>query len=176
MSARYQALYIRADTPERAARIDADVQGAKVYFDRFPPIEKGHVVYGGAGESPDLNGARMAMEASRLFGDAVYAGFQENVGSFLYVRCVEGALRRHLQYNSDSGWVTVEGTPESWEAALLFSDERLRSLLAEASDHDDPAARRAEVEAVFARKRLARGDVLPWIWADQLFYAMLGAL
>lgn len=176
MSTRYQALYIRADTPERVARIAADAEGPQDFFERMPVIANGWVEHGGSADSPDPGGAASAREASRVFGEATYVGFQENVGSFIYGHAIEGELRRHLQYNADAGWFVVEGTPEPWEEALLFADERRHSLLAEANDDDDPASRRAQVEAAFSRKQLAAGDVIPWVWSDHLFHAVLGRL
>lgn len=110
-------------------------------------------------------------ELSRQFGEAIYVFSDEGNDQLYYDHCRDGALVRKVMYVFDgcqSAWTCVAGTPEAWEDGL-FSDQALaRELdLCEPEDRD-------RVRAVFARRILEVGSIIPRASSSHLIEAHFG--
>ena len=118
------------------------------------------VALGGVGDAPEQ---RLAALSARLHTDVIWLAFQSVVDAFEYHHWRDGALLRSLVYGfreAERTWERVEGTPEPWEAEILFGDpEDLRAALESA----ESATERADVERAWRERRPAVGSPYPML-------------
>lgn len=103
------------------------------------------------------------VEQASLGGEAIALAGQSTSDYFAFAACVDGHVRRHLEYDGSEGWVVVAGEPEPWEARVFFSERMLRQ--AREIFGETPEAL-ADVERFFAEKTLVAGSLMPLCGAD----------
>jgi hypothetical protein len=129
------AFYVRTDTDD--ARVTAAIRA------RFPSadIEAGAPFCGvtlpdEAFEAPE----RDLLELSaQLKTDVVWLSFQSVVDAFQFHHWRAGEQLRSLVYGcmDERTWERAEGTPEPWERAVFFDEERLKHALEYLDTGDD---------------------------------------
>lgn len=88
----------------------------------------------------------LARDLSRALGASALGFLAQTVSDAYYVHAfVSGTCVRRLEYSRDDGdWLTVEGTPQPWEAAFFFGpDDEVDEELSPEDAARFEAARRA---------------------------------
>ena len=94
---------------------------------------------------------------------------QTTASVFFFRRFEAGVERRALSY-ADGSWLFVRGSPEPWEADILFSDEQLSYAL----ENADSEAEENGYRQTFRERRIEPGEYWPCPDEWDCMYAALG--
>lgn len=95
---------------------------------------------------------------SEILGEVVFVFGDTSVDGFVYEHSCNGEIVRKLVWfpmlddDWNSGWICVEGEPETWESSL-FGEDRLARFLTSERDRYDDEGMEAEYEEYAERVR-----------------------
>jgi hypothetical protein len=125
----------------------------------------------------------LLVSLSRDLGtQVIWLSFQKTVDAFEFIRWEGGESRRWLTfgcYEKERTWERVDGTPEAWEPAAIFNDERLERQLASnrrlPADLQIPADEADRLRTIWRERRLAVDSHEPNISARDVAAAAAAA-
>ncbi|MBF0121539.1 MAG: hypothetical protein HQK79_22135 [Desulfobacterales bacterium] len=166
MSERFEVYYVR----KKSGKTELDsLEKKEIDLILNAPADK-FILLKYINDSPDIS-RNSCQYYSKIIGESIYIGIQENVNSFHYEHWKEGKLLRLLSYNSDYQWHTVSGVPEEWEKNVLFRDDKLELILKcyEENFHE-------EIRKAWEMKNIKQGDQFPSIIEIEAYNGLLNYL
>lgn len=104
--------------------------------------------------------------------EIVWVAYQSVVDAFRFHHWNRGEHLRSLVYGfweEERTWEAAEGRPEPWERTALFSEEALRTLLANA----ETEAEKEELRRLWREGEIVPGRDVPWVDAESCAWEVL---